>query len=410
MTTTTARPAQLAPVRVGKGKEVHLGSLSWVKGPNGEPRYVSYCPAGRARLEKPVTVGEAVAEDVTCKSCKRQADAEALQRAADAAQAIRAAAQIEADGANPGSAAQPPVAVQSIDLTGAICTDTKPHPRHRIIGSFRGGCSGIPFALPYLRYDHNGQCLGCGAFRLPTVVGAPDGEDYWCLSTCGFRTGTVSPAMILRAAARILDWFPRGHGADLRAVFDAAAVALTRTEDTRGTGEDLDVEDLVESARDALVAHLDEITGPDGIPNADLVDEFGVILPRQMLAETLHLAAARNDGVEFDVVARERLLGEGLRELESCCPDAETLLLAITGPDDGPHEVECLAVVNPDKTYVNFGPIVAGEKDALARAGELIVRALSISLPPYLRQVDDDDPETHEFSIADTLHGQIRQR
>jgi hypothetical protein len=411
MTKTTARPAQLAPVRIGKGVRVHLGHLSSIQGPNGEPRYCSWCPASAGRDGAPFTAGEAVTEEIDCRSCQRQASAEALQRAADAAQAARTAKQIEADGANPGSAAQPSVAVQSIDLTGAICMDTKPHQRHRIIGSFRGGCSGIPATLPNLRHDHNGQCIGCGAFRLPTVVGAPDGEDYWCASTCGFRTGTVSPAMILRAAARSLDRFPRGRGADLRAVLDAVAVALTRTEDTRGAGEDLDVEDLVESARDALAAYFDEVAGPDAVlPGAEFVDQYAVIVPRQMIAETLYFAAARNDGVEFDVVARERLLGEGLGELERCCPDAETLLVGITGPDGGPHEVECLGVVNHDETYVNFGAVNAGEEDPLAKAGELIIRALTISLPPYLRQVGDDDPEMYEITIADTLHGQTRQR
>lgn len=457
MTKTTARPAQLAPVRIGKGVKVHLGHLSSIKGPNGEPRYCSYCPASAGRDGAPFTAGEAITEEIDCRSCQRQASAEALQRAADAAQAARTVEQIEADGANPRSAAQqaqmerwlashdgasipqalaadevdayaadgfmtasPPVAIQSIDVTGAICMDTKVHTRHRIIGSFRGSCSGItgaktqgtaeiPAALPNLQYDHNDQCIGCGAVRLPTVVGSPDGADYWCTATCGFKTGTVSPAMILRAAANRLERFPRGLGADLRAALDAAAVALIRTEHTRGAGEDLDVEDLVESARDALGAYFDEVTGPDAIPGAELVDEYGVLVPRRMLAETLYLAAARNDGATFHEIAREQLLGEAVHLLLDCRPNSHTVLLS-WGPFSALWEMELLATVSLDETYQRqdfTGPAA----DAFAKAQDLIRRALKISEPPYLKAAHyDDSYVTHEFAIEDTTYGRTNWR
>ncbi len=42
---TTSRPAQLAPVRIGRGNAVHLGSRSSITGPNGEPRYIAWCGA-----------------------------------------------------------------------------------------------------------------------------------------------------------------------------------------------------------------------------------------------------------------------------------------------------------------------------------------------------------------------------
>jgi hypothetical protein len=108
------------------------------------------------------------------------------------------------------------------------------------------------------------------------------------------------------------------------------------------------------------------------------------------------------------VHVREHLISEGLHEIDSCFPNAETLLVAIQRPGDGPPEVECLGVVNHDKAYVNFGP-TTGEEDGLAKAGELIARALSISLPPYLRQTDDD-PEMYEIAIADTAYGKTRHR
>lgn len=37
--------------------------------------------------------------------------------------------------------------MQSIDITGATCTDSQPHPAHRIAGSFRGSCTGTPASL-----------------------------------------------------------------------------------------------------------------------------------------------------------------------------------------------------------------------------------------------------------------------
>jgi PAS domain-containing protein len=74
------RPAQLATTRVGAGKVVHLGHLSSQKGPNGEPRYVSWCPASQGR-DGAITVGEALTEQIICRRCLRSGPAEAIQRA-----------------------------------------------------------------------------------------------------------------------------------------------------------------------------------------------------------------------------------------------------------------------------------------------------------------------------------------
>jgi hypothetical protein len=355
MTQTTARPAQLAPVRIGNGKEVHLGHLSSIKGPNGEPRYCSYCPASRVRMDKTVA-GEAIAEEITCKSCQRQAGAEALERAAETAEAM------------------------------------------------------IQAALPNREYDHDGQCIGCGAFSGPALTFSGQRGDEPCAPDCGFETGQVSAAMVLRAAARRLDQFARGHGADIRAAFDAGAVALMRTERTRGAGEDLYVEDLVDAAHDAMGAYLDELAGPDPeLPGASLVDEYGVLVPRRQLAEALYLAADRNDGFPVEAVHRERLIGDALRELDRCCPGAEILLVAVNGPEAGPQEVEFLGTKNPDELYVSFGWIDTADEDAFNKAGELIVRALSISMPPYLRPSDDGNA-THELAIEDTTYGKTLRR
>lgn len=344
MTQTTARPAQLAPVRIGNGKEVHLGHLSSIKGPNGEPRYCSYCPASRVRRDKTVA-GEAIAEEITCKSCKRQGSAEALERAAATAEAM------------------------------------------------------IEAAAPAAEYDHNLLCLGCGTHKADP-----------CDPGCGFETGEVSAAMVLRATAGYLDQFARGHGADLRAAVTAGATALMPTAQSRRAGEALDVEDLVEAARDALGAYLDEVAGPDGeLPGVSLIEQYAALVPRRQLVEALYLAAARHDGVPIEEVTRERWIGEALRELEKCCPDAESLVLAITGSPTDAYEVEFLGVENPDETYVTYGWITAEDEHAYDRAGELIVRAVSLSQPPYLHPADGD--ATHSFAIADTTYGRaVRQQ
>ncbi|MFY1599794.1 hypothetical protein [Micromonospora sp. WMMD737] len=68
MTSTNTRPAQLAPVRIGRGRVVHLGNLSSITGPAGEPRYVAgSCSAGTRG--DTVKVGAAVAAPIDCRNC-----------------------------------------------------------------------------------------------------------------------------------------------------------------------------------------------------------------------------------------------------------------------------------------------------------------------------------------------------
>ncbi|MFF0182579.1 hypothetical protein ACFYPF_26170 [Micromonospora sp. NPDC005223] len=68
--TTQTRPAQLAPVRVGRGRAVHLGNLSSIKGPAGEPRYVS-SSCGASTRGDTVAAGAAIAEPIDCRTCTK---------------------------------------------------------------------------------------------------------------------------------------------------------------------------------------------------------------------------------------------------------------------------------------------------------------------------------------------------
>ncbi|MEV0005875.1 hypothetical protein AB0H28_26820 [Micromonospora sp. NPDC050980] len=68
--TTQTRPAQLAPVRIGRGRAVHLGNLSSIKGPAGEPRYVS-SSCGAGTRGDTVVAGAAIAEPIDCRTCTK---------------------------------------------------------------------------------------------------------------------------------------------------------------------------------------------------------------------------------------------------------------------------------------------------------------------------------------------------
>ncbi|MER6757614.1 hypothetical protein ABT235_25910 [Micromonospora echinofusca] len=70
MTSTHTRPAQLAPVRIGRGRVVHLGNLSSITGPAGEPRYVAGSCGASTRGDT-VTVGAAVTAPIDCRTCTR---------------------------------------------------------------------------------------------------------------------------------------------------------------------------------------------------------------------------------------------------------------------------------------------------------------------------------------------------
>lgn len=66
---TTSRPAQLAPVRIGRGNAVHLGCRSSITGPNGEPRYIAWC--GASGSGDTIRAGEAATDPITRRTCQR---------------------------------------------------------------------------------------------------------------------------------------------------------------------------------------------------------------------------------------------------------------------------------------------------------------------------------------------------
>jgi hypothetical protein len=81
------------------------------------------------------------------------------------------------------------------------------------------------------QFDHNNECVGCGA----------DHADP-CHPSCPFETRVFSLAMLLRAAARRLRDNPAGVGYDIRgAVFDAAVVLAGAEHACGGTADACEV-------------------------------------------------------------------------------------------------------------------------------------------------------------------------
>lgn len=140
-------------------------------------------------------------------------------------------------------------------------------------------------------YDHNDQCLGCGAHCADS-----------CGPDCAFETGAMTPAVVLRAAARRLREFRVFRGADIAAAIKHAAVSLSCTPGRDGGRSSCDaVEDLITDARAALGAYFDLLTGLDSaLPNVAMIDPYGVLVPRSQIAATLYTAAALHEGYEFE--------------------------------------------------------------------------------------------------------------
>jgi hypothetical protein len=140
-------------------------------------------------------------------------------------------------------------------------------------------------------YDHNDQCIACGAH-----CADPCGPD------CAFETGTMTPAVVLRAATRRLRDFKAFRGADIAAAITHAAASLSCTPRQDGHRSPRNaVEDLVTDARAALGAYFDLLTRPDSaLPNVAMIDPYGVLVPRSQITATLYTAAALEEGREFE--------------------------------------------------------------------------------------------------------------
>lgn len=140
-------------------------------------------------------------------------------------------------------------------------------------------------------YDHNDQCIGCGQH-----FADPCGPD------CAFETGIMTPAVVLRAATRRLQDFRAFGGADIAAAIEHAARILSCIPQAGGYRIPRSaVAGLVTDARAALGAYFDLLTGPDSaLPNVAMIDPYGLLVPRSQIAATLYIAAALDEGHEFE--------------------------------------------------------------------------------------------------------------
>lgn len=317
---TSSRPAQLAPVRVGRGKAVHLGSLSSITGPDGSPRYVAaWC--GASGSGDNVRAGEAITDPINCRTCLRtqplsveliNANLTGEPTTLPHTGLVVPHTQLRVTDVRPvpgagGTRARlmlgehfigylnrrmvfvpvTPARIDSTDLERYAAHCRLPNGQatdlHDVLDALvREYEAAQRHAIPPAEFDHNNECIGCGT--------AGPGDP--CHPTCPFTTGTFGPAVTLRAAARRLTQHPAGIGYHIPDAIFAAAQHLT------GSPRPYD---LVEVTTKILGEHLHEQAGPAcELTATELIRRHGLFAPTDVITMTLYATAARHDGCDFD--------------------------------------------------------------------------------------------------------------
>jgi len=129
--------------------------------------------------------------------------------------------------------------------------------------------------------DHNHECVGCGVhFSEP------------CHPACPFATGVYRPAVLLRAAARLLREHRGGVGYDVGGALFTAALDLVGEADASGACDE---------ARRILTGYLLDRWGAKAAPiRTELVYRLGLFSDLAEIAMSLYAAAAQHDGIDFD--------------------------------------------------------------------------------------------------------------
>jgi len=180
---------------------------------------------------------------------------------------------------------------------------------------------------PNLRWDHNNECVGCGAH-----LSDP------CDPTCPFETGVFGPAVLLRAAAGRLREHPAGVGYDISAALFDAAMELVSRQDAAGA---------TEQAKQVLTGFLVDQWGPSAEAiRGQVVYRHGLFSDLPEIARSLY-AAASHDGIDFDaeafgeypitrvaaplvVVSEQRLPHPNPHVCAQCTTNRPTLLLTLS--------------------------------------------------------------------------------
>ena len=138
-------------------------------------------------------------------------------------------------------------------------------------------------------YDHNDQCVGCGAHRADP-----------CDLDCAFETGEIRPSVLLRTAAQQLHLFSLHRGADVEGAIAFAAAILTPDHWMGNADEPYE---LAHEGRLALVAYFNHLlVGADcGVVDEDMIHAFGRLAPRSIIAAQLYRASAHADGIDLEV-------------------------------------------------------------------------------------------------------------
>lgn len=130
------------------------------------------------------------------------------------------------------------------------------------------------------QYDHNCECVGCGA-HLPDP----------CHPDCPFETGVYRPAVLLRASAARLREHPAGIGYSISDALFAAALDLVSRHEATGTAE---------QAKHILADFLVNQQGYAEEIRNQAVHRHGLFTDLPEIARTLYAAAAAHDNIDFD--------------------------------------------------------------------------------------------------------------
>ena len=142
-------------------------------------------------------------------------------------------------------------------------------------------------------YDHNDQCVACGAH-----LSEP------CHPDCAFETGEIRASVVLRTAAQRLHMFSLHRGADLDAAILFAAGLLT-PDHWMGNADEPD--ELAQETRAALVAYFNHVLvdADCGLVDENMIHAFGRLAPRSIIAAQLYRASAHADGIQLVVTDDE---------------------------------------------------------------------------------------------------------
>jgi hypothetical protein len=167
-----------------------------------------------------------------------------------------------------------------------------------------------PMGRPSRQFDHNNECVGCGAH-----ISEPHHP------TCPFETGMYGPAVLLRAAAIRLREHPAGVGYNISEALFSAALELVGKDQAASAAD---------RGKQVLSDFLVDQWGPSAQEiRSQVVYRHGLFTDLPDIARSMYAAAARHDGIDFDAE-----FGEFPTSATGNSPYAVPTLVEVAGPGE----------------------------------------------------------------------------